>query len=231
MTEKESFRFAVRKPRNLDRKSIEDIESKLIKQLEAKEKSYASALIDLADFYMRSNRQALAITILDKALLITEDAESEASYMVKFGQIMEQNNDLRSAVDYYRRALAKKPSSEFPLYYGNNNLGYCLNHFSEYEEAELYCRKAISIDPEKHNAYKNLGVSQEGQGKYSDAALNYIIAIHKNSTDPRALNHLRKLLLNHDVSAEIPDIQDQLAECIKFVNLAGKMNRRMRFAN
>ena len=228
MTEKESFRFAVRKPRNLDRKSIEDIESKLLSRLDTREKSHVSALQNLVEFYMSCKRQSLAITYLDKAMLITEDDESQSWLLVKFGQMMEQNSDHISARDYYRRALAKNPSSEFTLYYGNNNLGYCLNHFSEYEEAELYCRKAISIDPEKHNAYKNLGISLEGQGKYSDAASNYIIAIRKNSSDPRALNHLRKLIKNHDVSAGIPDILDQLAECTKFVNLAGKMNRRIR---
>jgi tetratricopeptide (TPR) repeat protein len=46
----------------------------------------------------------------------------------------------------------------------------------DYANGASYCQKAIEIDPARHNAYKNLGISMEGMGSYIEAAQSYITA-------------------------------------------------------
>jgi tetratricopeptide (TPR) repeat protein len=83
-----------------------------------------------------------------------------------------------------------------------------------YQEAEKYCRIAIEINPERHNAYKNLGISAQGQGRYAEAARNFTHAAKLCPTDCRALNHLKALVAGHrEVLEEIPDLAEKLIEC------------------
>jgi Flp pilus assembly protein TadD len=75
----------------------------------------------------------------------------------------------------------------------DDNRGYCLNQLQRFSEAERFCKKAIEIKASWHNAYKNLGVSMEGQGYYVEAAKLYLMALSKTPADGRYLMHLEVL--------------------------------------
>ena len=93
----------------------------------------------------------------------------------------------------------------------HNNLGFCLNHFGRYSEAEGYCRSAIKIDPSPTQCDKNLGVSLAGQGDYANAADSFISATKANAADGRALKLLEQVFAEHpEIKAEMPEIEGQI---------------------
>jgi len=59
----------------------------------------------------------------------------------------EQARDYDAAIGFYREALAREPVQTPTWYFIQNNLGYCLVTQGKPAEAEIYCRKAIEIDP------------------------------------------------------------------------------------
>ena len=127
---------------------------------------------------------------------------------------MEGLENYKAAIYFYSQAFSLEPEDTLTWYLINNNLGYCLNQFGRFAEAEGYCRSAIKIDPERHNAYKNMGVSLAGQGQCAEAARNYIKAIRANAADPRALKLLEQLFAEHpEIAGEVPDIDAQIQKC------------------
>lgn len=194
--------------------SLEEVEKYLLEELEKKGCESKSTLWNLAILYSKTNRQSLAIDYIKRLMDKTDDPEDKGLYFVKMGQFSEQIGDYDSAITFYRQAFSLEPTDREVWYYVNNNLGYCLNHFEKHQEAERYCRTAIRVDPQRHNAYKNLGISLECQRHYSEAAKCYVRAIKANPEDPRALSHLENLLAEHgEVSFEIPDMDQKLQEC------------------
>jgi tetratricopeptide (TPR) repeat protein len=78
----------------------------------------------------------------------------------------------------------------------------------------MYCRAAIEIDPDRHNAYKNLGIAVQNQGRYAEAAKNFIRAAKMAPSDTRALVHLEGLIAGHrEIFEETPERMDQLHDC------------------
>jgi tetratricopeptide (TPR) repeat protein len=132
--------------------------------------------------------------------LLLKDADSEAveAYcLLSIGQLQEQQEDYAAAIDWYRKAFRLHPGSDGTWYLLHNNLGYCLNRFGRHLEAEALCRKAIAIDPRRHNAHKNLGIALEGQGSFSAAAREYRAAARLQPQDRRARRLLRRLAEEH----------------------------------
>jgi tetratricopeptide (TPR) repeat protein len=127
------------------------------------------------------------------------------------GIAMEHTSDYSAALEAYSRALVLQQDFEDTWYFLNNNAAFCLNQLGRYGEAEKYCRIAIRIEPRRHNAYKNLGVSLQNQCLYAEAARNFIRAIKLCPTDRRALDHLKELINDHpEVIEEIPDLWELL---------------------
>jgi tetratricopeptide (TPR) repeat protein len=118
---------------------------------------------------------------------------------------MERRRDYESAIACYSLAFGLEPENDDVWYFLHNNLGFCLNQFAKYAEAEPYCLQAIEINPHRHNAFKNLAVSLQGQGDYIAAAQLYLRATEIAPHDPRAEQHLEALLRDH------PEIEIQLA--------------------
>ena len=130
------------------------------------------------------------------------------------GQVMEQMADYPDAITCYSQAFSLEPTDTETWYFINNNLGFCLNTLGRYEEGEVYCRNALSVDPGRSNAHKNLGISREGQGDYVEAADAYMAAIRVDACDPRALQHLEELYHRCPESIlQIPDFEAKLAKC------------------
>jgi tetratricopeptide (TPR) repeat protein len=132
----------------------------------------------------------------------TGDAAEQADYLLGLGQLMEQVGDHASASVFYREGLALPRAPTDTRYLLHNNLGYCLNAAHRHAEAEGHCRAAIAIDPQRHNAHKNLGIALEGQGRCAEAVAAYEQAVHRNPHDPRALQHLERMVAAHPALAD-----------------------------
>ena len=64
-------------------------------------------------------------------------------------------------------------------------------------DAEVHTRAAIALDPERHNAHKNLGLALAGQGRFEEAARSLLEADRRCPPDTRARGHLTTLLAEH----------------------------------
>lgn len=206
--------------------SAQEAEKILLEKLKERETDLEHAIWDLAVFYSRTNRQNIAIQYMNRLVANTDDPERKARYYLNLGQLMEQIKNYEAAMGFYLQAFSLEPANSFTWYFINNNLGYCLNHFGRHEEAESYCRAAIKMAPALHNAYKNLGISLEGQGHYKEAAKSYIKAVQANAGDPRALLHLEELVEKHkELLIDIPDLQSQIDKCKEAVDLARRIQQ------
>jgi tetratricopeptide (TPR) repeat protein len=124
--------------------------------------------------------------------------------------------DHAGASVFYREGLALPRAPPDTCYLLHNNLGCCLNEAGRHADAEGHCRAAIAIDPERHNAHKNLGVALEGQGRLAEAADAFIRAVQRN---PRALPHLERLLASHPALAEAdPSLVARVEVCRALAN-------------
>ena len=158
-----------------------------------------------------------AIFYVSKALDYADDAGTKAKCYLRLGGLKEKERDYTGAAMFYAEAFALEPGKDDVWYFLNNNLGYCLNRLGKQEKAEFYCRAAIEISPNRHNAYKNLGIAFDGQGKYVEAARMFSRAAELCPQDPRALYHLRDLVKAHkEVIKEEPSILARLEALERF---------------
>ena len=164
MSENWSFRFTLPEepPKDGTPVTAEQAEQLLLRQLETHQRPEDQVLWDLAKLYSQTDRHAESLARVKQLVAISETPEKKARCYLGMGQLMEQTRDYEAAIRYYSEALSLEPVNDQVWYFINNNLGYSLNHFGRYAEAEPYCRRAIEIDPMRYNAYKNLGVALEG---------------------------------------------------------------------
>ena len=151
----------------------------------------------LAQECAAKGRFAAAQEYFELLLSKAPSEEAEAWCLLSIGQLQEQQEEYAAAIDWYRKAFRLRPGSDGTWYLLHNNLGYCLNRFGLYAEAEALCRKAIAIDPRRHNAHKNLGLALEGQGCFNAAAREYLAAARLQPEDRRASRLLRRLTEAH----------------------------------
>lgn len=144
--------------------------------------------------------------------------EGKAQIVLALGQMAEQAGDYFLAVSFYREALSMEPATSWTWYFIQNNLGYSLNQLGRYDEAEIYCRRAISTIPELPNAHKNLGLALIGLKRFSDAAISFVTATHAEPLDHRATGHLEELLDSHP-ELQI-EFQHQLESCKNALQVA-----------
>jgi len=190
----------------------------LLHKLEEEKESPHDALWQLAQLYKITEQYKKAVVYLRKLAALVPDVGAKADCFLKMGAFMESARDYRAAVRYYRKALALKPTEVFVSYFVNNNLGFSLNVLGDYAEGEIYCRKAIEIDPGRPNGHKNLGIALAGQGWYREAAECFIAATEQDVLDSRAFDLLTQLLESHpELEAEFGDVARFCAEAIRQV--------------
>jgi tetratricopeptide (TPR) repeat protein len=163
-------------------------------------------LWQLARLYQQTNQIEKGLECLRKTLALMPDAESKANCVLGMGQMMETANDYEAAVRYYREGLGLEPANSATWYFINNNLGFSLNTLGRFAEGEEYCRTALKVDPNRPNAYKNIGIALAAQGDYRAAAEAFVAATRANAADPRAMKLLQQLLKEH------PELDDDFAQ-------------------
>lgn len=169
----------------------------------------------LVVFYSRVGQQERAYHYIKLWMKHARSQDELADCLLLSGQLAEQVNQPEAAIAFYREGLAHKSENNQINYYLRNNLAYCLNLRGDYLTALDLAQQAITIDPSRANAFKNLGVSLQGLGRYAEAARAWFKATHVNVGDRRSLDLLEKLLATQreKVLAEIPDADEQLEAC------------------
>jgi Flp pilus assembly protein TadD len=181
------------------------------------------ARLDLLRLYRSMGRAADALAVATDYLAGTSDVEASAEVLFHLGQTMERVRDWESAIRWYTQAMELRPRSVFYWYLIHNNIGFSLNQQERFVDAEVYLRKAILIDPRRANAFKNLGLSLEGQGRLAEAARSYVASVRADAADPRALRHLEELVERHsEVHELIPDLEHQIAKCREAVEYVAR---------
>lgn len=179
-------------------------------------------MIEMARDCERKGRYDFSDAYLRKALQASETTQQKAYCLLLMGLLKEKQDDFAAARDSYLEAFDLEPAGDETWYYLNNNTGYCLNQLGAYPAAEGFCRRAIAIDPDRHNAHKNLGVALEGMGRYPEAVSSYLTAAENCPEDVRALKLLEKLLTVHpDAGLKVPEFQTRLDACRAAVGAAG----------
>jgi len=142
--------------------------------------------MDSVMFLSETGRRLQAYVYLKRLILYTINEEKKAYFCMMAGQLWEQEGVFGAAAIQYREGLACTTTDSSVLYYLNNNLGYCLIKEGNFAEAEGYCNNAITIEPARHNAHKNLGLVLEGLGSYLEAAKCYLVASQLCPQDTRS---------------------------------------------
>ncbi|MFA6386846.1 MAG: hypothetical protein WCW04_03725, partial [Candidatus Paceibacterota bacterium] len=132
--------------------------------------------------------------------------ETAAIVFLKCGGMCEAVNYYYSALWLYEGSMLFESSDPNVRYFQHNNLGFCLNYFKQFAEAESYLVFATKILPHRYNAWKNLGVSLEHQACYREAAESYLRAITEGHAESRSAKHLFRLLDRHPELLKIPEI-------------------------
>lgn len=172
----------------------------------------AETLKPLAIFYSRVGLQEKAYQYLKLWMKHAKNQEEMAESLLMSGQLAEQVKQYDAAITFYKEALKYKCENKLISFFLHNNLAFCLNETSEFNDAMKHCEVAINIDNSRANVYKNFGISLQGLEKYGEAAKIWIKAVHIDISDTRSLKLLEALMVDHGetVKESIPDIEEQL---------------------
>jgi tetratricopeptide (TPR) repeat protein len=184
-----------------------EIEARLLRVARTRQQALRVTLEELATFYQNTERVEDWERCLDRTVDLHEEANHQSGLLVMLGVTAERREDWDMAIRYYARSLSANPTDPDLAYFSHNNLGYCLNQLGDWEPAESYCRSALHVNPTRHNAHKNLGLSLCGQGRYLEAAHSFIVATERQPRDVRALAHLDDMIREHpDAFHGSPDL-------------------------
>jgi tetratricopeptide (TPR) repeat protein len=157
---------------------------------------------------------------LRKLMARLPDAESKARCVLIMGTAMDKVGDFQAAIRYYKEALALEPVQTFTWHFVLNNLGYSLNKLGQFADGETPCRKAIVINPNHSNAFKNLGIALKAQGEYQKAARCFVTSTQVNAADARSFHLLQELLREHPELEY--ELQDDVECCQKALEVAAQ---------
>jgi tetratricopeptide (TPR) repeat protein len=177
--------------------SPENAEHVLLQKLEEAKADPTEALRKLASFYISSGQHDKAMAWLRQLMVHLPNPEEKAACVLGMGAVMESSGDFAGAVRFYKEGIVLEPARTATWYFINNNLGFSLNKLGRFAEGEVYCRRAITIDASRHNAFKNLGIALAGQGEHREAARCFVTATEINASDARAFHLLEDLIERH----------------------------------
>jgi tetratricopeptide (TPR) repeat protein len=142
------------------------------------------------------------------------------------GEVAEAKEQWELALEHYGMGLSLSPKESRTAYLLFSNAGHCLNRLGFYADAESYCRRAIAIDSKRHEAYRNLGISLQGQGNLRGAAWAWVEAIKATPSDPLAVDLLKHLLNERpSLLLQCPWIEQELLATLGILSMAGSQGR------
>ena len=192
----------------------------------ANESYTAFDTFELALSCKAKGQNQLARALFEDALNETDDARLKARCYLALGQLAELRRKYEVALDFYEKGLGLQTTEQLTGYFVVNNGAYCLNLLGRHQEAEARCRKAIEIDPSRHNAWKNLGISLEAQGDSMGAASAYVEATKIAPGDPRAFVLLQRLIeATPDLQTGFPGILPTEAAIMAAITAASERVR------
>ena len=198
--------------------TAQDTEGLLLERLKNSktEEDYFRWMLFVVGFYRGINKIDSAVQLLEGYIQLSKNAEQTAHCHLAFGQIATDERKLDVALKHFTEALALAPENRKVSYVLHNNVGYCLNALGRFVEGEKFCRTAIEMDWVRASAYRNLGVSLQGQGNIVGAAWALSEAVKADGADLRARQLLDKLIAAH------PSIAIQCPWATESVGTAGK---------
>lgn len=205
--------------------TFEEAEQHFLERLAAAKDDPQGAMWNLAVFYKRAGKLERAFRYFNQLYESVEDREPQAQILMALGQVAEMARDFELAAEFYSQGLALEPRRQSTCYYLHNNLGFSLNQLGRFAEAEPHCWQAIEIDPRRHNAYKNLGISLAALDRHREAAEFFVRATQRNAWDGRALRHLEDLLEEHPGLQQ--EFSEKLTECRRAVGRMEEFRARI----
>jgi len=158
------------------------------------DEDYFRWMLFVVGFYRGVNKIDAATELLEGFIKATKDLEQSAHCHLALGQIATDEQRLDAALMHFSAALHAGPQKQKVTYVLHNNIAYCLNQLGRFIDGERHCRLAIETDWNRASAYRNLGLSMQGQGKTVEAAWALVEAMKSDSTDNRARGILQKLI-------------------------------------
>ena len=178
-------------------------------------------LWNLVRFCTRTGQQKRAVWFVERLLDLSENSDQRAHCLLALALLTEEMEDCDSAKAYYDEVLELEELEDNTLYFLHNNFGYLLIQLEQFEEAKAHLERAISIDPELANAYKNLGLACEGLGRLEAAVECYITATQVEPYDARSMVHVENLMSKHpELYVRAPHLQLRLEWCREGVEIA-----------
>jgi len=174
----------------------QDTERLLLERLQNSktEEDYFRWLLFVVAFYRGIEKVESARALLQLFLETGQNNDHKAHCHLALGQIATDEQRFETALNHFVVALKINPTQASITYVLHNNAGYCLNKLARYKDAERHCRLAIGINSGRPAAYRNLGISLEGQCEFVSAAWALVEAVKADSSDERAQHLLAKLV-------------------------------------
>ena len=137
------------------------------------------------------------INIIDRMISDPGMSAYRSRMLFWAGEMSEGLYDFDAAIGYYWRSLAcgSRPEELHPI--ALSNLGFCWLYKKDFKTAERCCRQAITFGPYLWEAWKNLGVSLEHQGRIKEAFLAYFRAVLLSHCRAIPIMHLVRLSHRH----------------------------------
>ena len=196
----------------------QDTEGLLLERLKNSktEEDYFRWMLFVVGFYRGINKIESAMNLLEGYIQLSKNPEQSAHCHLALGQIATDEKRLDQALKHFTAALDLAPKKRKVGYVLHNNIGYCLNSLGRFAEGEKYCRTAIELDWARASAYRNLGISLQGQGDLIGATWALAEAVKVDAADDRARLLLDKLLATHPkIAIQCPWATETLTPAIQ----------------
>lgn len=184
-----------------------DTEKLLLERMKNSSSSedYFRWMLFVVGFYRGINNIEAASGLLEGFIKITKNIEQSAHCYLALGQIATDEQRHEDALKHFTNALELAPKKRKVIYVLQNNIAYCLNTLGRFVEGEKHCRCAIDIDWTRASAFRNLGISLNGQGNVLGAVWALTEAVRADAADGRAAATLTKLIALHpSVAVQCP---------------------------
>ena len=191
----------------------QETEKLLIERLQSSktDEDYFRWLLFVVAFYRGIENVDSARALLQMFLDSNPDDDKKAHCHLALGQIATDERRFETALNHFLLALKLSPKQTKVTYVLHNNAGYCLNQLARHREAEQHCRLALAIDSLRPSAYRNLGISLQGQKDHKSAAWAFVESVKADSSDAKAQNLLSNLVEKHPaLRIECPWIEGAL---------------------